>query len=157
MRSRLISAGLAEGLQSPKGRQKFASILRIYPAFDAPAAPAPVKRGPRAARNVSAKGTRVARAAQPTVEQIESLISRIRAEESAMAKEMSAHLDDEIRSLQISFANLGQAEVESAHNKLGAALDQKRESSKLVRQAAFQRIMQDAEFAPGKYIRLISG
>ncbi len=30
LRSRLIMAGMAEGLQSPKGPQKIASIIRLY-------------------------------------------------------------------------------------------------------------------------------
>ena len=36
LRSRLIMAGIAEGLQSPKGPQRIKSIIRVYPAFDAP-------------------------------------------------------------------------------------------------------------------------
>src|SRR5271154_2993262 len=36
LRSRLIMAGMAEGLQSPKGPQKIASIIRLYADFNAP-------------------------------------------------------------------------------------------------------------------------
>ena len=32
LRSRLIMAGIAEGLQSPKGPQRIKSIIRLYPA-----------------------------------------------------------------------------------------------------------------------------
>src|ERR1700722_6447378 len=36
LRSRLIMAGMAEGLQSPKGPQRIASIIRLYADFNAP-------------------------------------------------------------------------------------------------------------------------
>ena len=69
LRSRLIMAGLAEGLQSPKGPQKIASILRIYPDFTAPLPPRgrpPAGRPPsRRARRTDYRRSRNSTAAAP--------------------------------------------------------------------------------------------
>jgi len=43
LRSRLIMAGIAEGLQSPKGPQRIKSIIRLYPDFDAPRPAGPTR------------------------------------------------------------------------------------------------------------------
>src|SRR5471030_3272397 len=98
LRSRLIMAGMAEGLQSPKGPQKIASILRLYPDFNAPS------HGPH---NGHSNGHIVVRsatrgtpgrkpAALPTVEDMEALITRIRAVEGHVARELSMTIDQEI-------------------------------------------------------------
>src|SRR5271170_2642347 len=73
-RTKLVEAHLAEGLQSPKGPQRIASIVRIYPAFDAPVRQASngrVKRGAAAATRDPQRGL-------PTIDEMENLIARIR-------------------------------------------------------------------------------
>lgn len=154
LRSRLIAVGLAEGLQSPKGPQKIASILRIYPAFDAPPKAARVPRGPR--RAAPGGTTRGRRSPQATVDQLESLISRIRAEEAAVAREMHANIDDEIKKLQRAFGTLDGGDLEQAHRDLGEALGRKRESAAHIRGEAFRRIERDTDFQPRIFLRLIS-
>jgi len=153
LRSRLIAMGLAEGLQSPKGRQKIASLLRIYPGFDAPPTPARVPRGPRAAS--TSGSTRTSRAQMPTVEEMERLISRIRHEEAAIAKEMHVNVDREIRDLQTSFGSLDHSDLEDAHRKLGAALNKKRDLTGNVRREAFARIAGDGSFSARHFLKLL--
>lgn len=158
LRSRLIAVGLAEGLQSPKGPQKIASILRIYPAFDAPPKPPRVPRGPRRQSSLGAlRGQRGGGGVRPTIDQMESLISRIRAEEAAVAHAMHADIDEEIRKLQQAFGTLDGSDLERAHQELGEALSRKRESAAHIRGEAFRRIERDAEFPPRIFLRLLAG
>lgn len=156
LRSRLIAVGLAEGLQSPKGPQKIASILRIYPGFDAPPKPARVPRGPRRSSAPSGNAVRGQRGPRPTVDQLESLISRIRAEEAAVAREMHASIDDEIKQLQRAFGTLDGSDLERAHKDLGEALGRKRQSAAHIRDEAFRRIERDGEFQPRLFLRLLA-
>ena len=55
-RTKLVDARVAEGLQSPKGPQKIASIIRLYPNFDAP--PRSVSLRSASSRNAASSGRR---------------------------------------------------------------------------------------------------
>jgi len=83
LRSRLIMAGMAEGLQSPKGPQKIASIVRLYADFNAPA---PV----RGARTAARRPNEPSRSAYglPTVEELNRLLSRITTVERTVSSEL---------------------------------------------------------------------
>src|ERR1700686_2838500 len=85
LRSRLIMAGIAEGLQSPKGPQRIKSIIRVYPDFDAPR---PGNK-PRAIRS-AAPAQEPARAAfgLPTVEELNALLTRIQSAEREVSHEL---------------------------------------------------------------------
>src|ERR1700730_8213000 len=74
LRSRLIMAGIAEGLQSPKGPQRIKSIIRLYPAFDAPR-PGNKPRSIRSAASstVTREPSRAA-FGLPTVEELNALL-----------------------------------------------------------------------------------
>lgn len=74
LRSRLIAARLAQGVQSPKGPQKCPSIIRLYPGFDAPATPK-TGSGRKPTGRPAGKGAQ----ALPTVEEVEAMLKRIRA------------------------------------------------------------------------------
>lgn len=152
LRTRLIAAHFAEGLQSPKGPQKIASIIRLYPNADAPShtgAPPPraaVGRGPAARKGAGA----------PTVEQMEALLTRIRAVEGHVARELSLTIDHEIDQLKRKVADAKPEDLEEAYRALGAALNKRRDRGAHVRAEAFSRIEGDAEFAPRVFLRLLT-
>jgi len=150
LRTKLVEARLAEGLQSPKGPQKIASIVRIYPDFDAPL---PLRR----ATNGRSKGPAPAQhRGLPSVDEMERLIGRIRELESDVESEMSAELDTRIGRLKRSLAELDGAELESAVRELATALDAKRALAAQIRFEAFRRIERDTDFAPRTYLRLLA-
>jgi hypothetical protein len=148
LRTKLVETRIAEGLQSPKGPQKIASIVRIYPDFDAP---------PRRATNGRIKGPApVQRRGLPSVDEMERLIGRIRELENDVESELSAELDTRIARLKRSLAELDGAELESAVRELAAALDAKRALAAQIRFEAFRRIERDTDFAPRTYLRLLA-
>jgi hypothetical protein len=164
LRTRLIEVGLAEGLQSPKGPQKIASILRIYPAFDAPRLTNGVRNGrppgrapgrpagrPRGA-SIASSPARVL----PTLEELEALIARIRELERQVAGELSAEVDDRIERLKIAIASQHGEALEATYRELGAALEQKRALASHVRAEAFSRVESDQSFAPRVFLRLLA-
>ncbi|HTV74937.1 MAG TPA: hypothetical protein VME66_14660 [Candidatus Acidoferrales bacterium] len=148
LRARLLGAHLAEGLQSPKGPQKIASIIRVYPDFDAPSHNG--SNGRVSERAVSARKT-----ALPTVEEMEALITRIRAVEGHVARELSLTIDHEIEQLKRRVADAKPEQLDEAYRALGAALAKRRDSSAHVREEAFRRIEADSDFAPRGYLRLL--
>lgn len=147
LRARLILAGLAEGLQSPKGRQRIKSIIRLHPDGDA-------SRGtPKSARNGV---TALPSARLPTVEELSALLSRIGEVEADVAREMRRDVDVRIGALKQRIATLEGDEFERAFRELGVALDEARELAKDVRREAFHRIEADSTFEPGRFVALIS-
>jgi hypothetical protein len=156
LRTKLLDARLAEGLQSPKGPQKIASIVRIYPDFDAPARGSTrgAARGPASAR------ARTPVAAQPrglpTVEEMERLIARIREIEANVESELSAQIDDRIDRLKRSLADLSGPELEGAVRELSAALDDRRALASQIRHETFKRVERDGSFAPRAFLRLLA-
>jgi hypothetical protein len=151
LRSRLIGAGLAQGLQSPKGPQKVASIIRLYPEFDAPSTPKVPGFGRRLARG-GRKGVR----SLPTFEEMEALITRIRAVEGHVARELSMSIDGEIEQAQKRIAGAVGAAMETAFRELGTLLEKRRDGRRHVRETAFAQVERDKEFGPRVYVRLLS-
>ncbi len=159
-RTKLVETGLAEGLQSPKGPQKIASIIRIYPNFDAPARSTNGSiNGARPARTASrpsgAAGRTPARAL-PTVEEMEALIARLRETERAVTHELSADVDDRIERLKRAIAEQHGDALEATYRELGIALDQKRALTSHARAEAFRRVESDGTFAPRAHLRLLA-
>jgi hypothetical protein len=150
LRTKLVEVGLAEGLQSPKGPQKIASILRIYPGFDAP---------PKRPSNVTMKSTRPApssvRTALPSVDEMERLIARIREVESQVAHDLARETDEQILRLKNALAQADGDELERTYRELGAALERKRALDSQVRHEAFRRIEGDGTFSERSYLRLL--
>jgi mRNA-degrading endonuclease toxin of MazEF toxin-antitoxin module len=157
LRARLIGANLAEGLQSPKGPQKIASILRLYPDFNAPSH-AGAHNGHSNGHVVRAtRGTPGRKPAQlPTVEELEALITRIRAVEGHVARELSMTIDQEIDQLKRKVAEARPDELNEAFAALGAAIAKRNDSSAHVREEAFRRIEKDTDFPQRAHLRYIA-
>jgi len=152
LRSRLIMAGLAEGLQSPKGPQKIASIVRIYPDFAAPQPPrgrGPVRRSAPAEPARSAHGL-------PTVEELNSLLHRIEVIEREVSTQLQGQINGDITRLKSQIGTLEGDEFERAFRQLDAAVRARREVAREVREEAFKRIEADSAFEPRRYLRLLS-
>ncbi len=152
LRTKLVDAGLAEGLQSPKGPQRIASIIRIYPEFDAPS------RKP-SATNGKAKATAHAGPPQrnglPSVEEMERLLQRVRELEHDVGEELAAELDARIATLKRSMADLDGDDLETAYRELGDALERKRAQAAQTRFEVFRRIEADASFAERQFLRFL--
>ena len=154
LRTKLQDVRLIEGLQSPKGPQKIASIVRVYPDFDAPprgvpARAANARRSPSPAAAPQQRGL-------PTVEDMERLIARIREIEAQVASEMSAQIDGRVERLKRSLPELDGAELESAARELTAALEEKRALASHIRYETFKRVERDSDFAPRTFLRLLA-
>ena len=150
LRSRLIMAGMAEGLQSPKGPQKIASIIRLYPDFNAPQpmrGGRPVRRPSEPSR--SAYGL-------PTVEELNTLLHRIERVERDVSTQLQGQINHDIARLKAQIATLEGDEFERTFRELEAAVRARREVAAQVRDEAFKRIDADASFESRKYLRLIS-
>lgn len=150
LRSRLIMAGMAEGLQSPKGPQKIASIIRLYPDFNAPQP----MRGGRPARRAS-EPSRSAYGL-PTVEELNALLHRIERVEREVSVELQGQINHDIGRLKAQIATLEGDEFERAFRELESAVRARREVAAQVRDEAFKRIDADLGFDARKYLRLIS-
>ena len=150
LRSRLIMAGMAEGLQSPKGPQKIASIIRLYPDFSAPP---PVR-----ARAGGRRAAEPARSAYglPTVEELNRLLHRIAVVERAVSTELQGQINNDIARLKTQIATLDGDEFERTFRELESAVRARREVAGQVREETFKRIDADSSFEPRKYLRLIS-
>jgi hypothetical protein len=151
LRSRLIMAGMAEGLQSPKGPQKIASILRLYADFNAP----PPVRG---ARTNPRRGSEPSRSAYglPSVEELNSLLHRISTVERIVSSELQGQINNDISRLKGQIATLEGDEFERTFRELEAAVRARREVAGQVREETFKRIEADTSFEPRKYLRLLS-
>jgi hypothetical protein len=151
LRSRLIMAGMAEGLQSPKGPQKIASIVRLYADFNAP----PPVRGGRPSPRRANEPSRSAYGL-PTVEELNALLSRITTVERAVSSELQGQINSDISRLKGQIANLEGDEFERAFRELESAVRARREVAGQVREETFKRIEADSSFEPRKYLRLVS-
>jgi hypothetical protein len=149
LRSRLIMAGMAEGLQSPKGPQKIASIIRLYPDFNAPSP----MRGRNVRRSVEAPRPATG---LPSVEELNSLLHRIETTERDVSAHLQGQINQDINRLKGQIASLEGDEFERAFRELDAAVRARREVASQVREEAFKRIEADSSFEPRKYLRLIS-
>jgi hypothetical protein len=147
LRARLILAGLAAGLQSPKGRQRIKSIIRLYPDGDAP------HGTPNGARTGV---TVLPSAALPTVEEIAALLSRIGEVEREVAAEMRRDTDARMTDLKRRIGMLDGDDFERAFRELGATMVEAHELAKSIRREAFHRIEADSAFEPRRFLALIS-
>ena len=154
LRSRLIMAGIAEGLQSPKGPQRIKSIIRLYPDFDAPR---PSNR-PRAVRAAAPPASEPSRAAfgLPSVEELNALLTRIHQAEREVSQELQGRLSGDIDRLKKQIATLDGDDFERAFRELEQAMRQRRELGTQIREEAFRRIDADNSFEPRRYLRLIA-
>jgi hypothetical protein len=150
LRSRLIMAGMAEGLQSPKGPQKIASIIRLYPDLRAPS-----PNRTRAVRRAPVEPSRIAHGL-PTVEELNTLLHRISVVERDVSAQLQGQINAEISRLKSQIATLEGDEFERAFRQLDGALRARREVAKEVRAETFKRIDGDTAFDARKYLRLIS-
>ncbi len=161
LRSRLIMAGLAEGLQSPKGPQRIASIIRLYPNFDAPGRDArmagPVRRPGRPRRIETSDVAAPPRSAYglPAVEELNALLSRIHATEIDVSRELQGKLSHDIDRLKREIGHLEGDAFERAFRELQNAIETRKRLAGEIREEAFRRIEADASFEPRKYLRLI--
>jgi hypothetical protein len=151
LRSRLIDAGVAEGLQSPKGPQKIPSIIRLYPNFDAP----PKKAGPKTGRPARGDAPRAAYGL-PTVEDLGVLLERIKRIETEVSHELQGQVNAEIDRLKREIGHLDGDEFERAFRNLERALAARKALATQVREEAFKRLDADTAFEQRKYLRLIS-
>jgi hypothetical protein len=149
LRTKLIESRVAEGLQSPKGPQKIASILRVYPAFNAP--PKAAKNGRATPRPASPE-----RRGLPSVEDMEALLARLKAVESEVSHELAAQVDERIARLKATLAGASGDALEHAYRELGEALDERRRLASQVRAEAFRRVETDTSFGPRVHLRLLA-
>ncbi len=150
LRTKLVETGLAVGLQSPKGPQKIASIVRIYPDFDAPGRAASAARP----KNGAASAPQQPRGL-PSVDEMERLIARIREIERDVARELSVEVDERVAHLKRALVDLEGDELEASYRDLGTALERKRALESQVRFETFRRVERDAHFAERAYLRLL--
>jgi len=154
LRTKLVDARLAEGLQSPKGPQKIASIVRIYPDFDAP--PRGATNGkPNVAPAVARAAPRVAERGLPSVDDMAALIARIREVESVVERDLAGRADERIDRLKTTLAMLSGDDLEAAYAELGEALEDKRALRLQIRFETFRRIESDTGFAPRAFLRFL--
>ncbi|MBD5654170.1 MAG: hypothetical protein IAI50_03190 [Candidatus Eremiobacteraeota bacterium] len=151
LRTKLVEMRLAEGLQSPKGPQKIASILRIYPDFDAPQRAA--SNGRREPSHAVAKPPPPR--GLPSVDEMERLLVRIRDVERDVERDLGARVDERIARLKRALADLDGDELDDAYRELGEALESKRALRSQIRFETFERIEADADFEPRTFLRLL--
>ncbi len=156
LRSRLIMAGIAEGLQSPKGPQRIKSIIRLYPGFDAPRPGSSKPRPIRAAGPMAAPVPARAAFGLPTVEELNLLLGRIEEAEREVGEELQGQVTAEIERLKKQIGTLEGEAFERAFRELDVALRRRRELAAQVREEAFRRVEADPEFKPRRYLRLLS-
>lgn len=152
LRSRLIMAGIAEGLQSPKGPQRIKSIIRLYPDFDAPRPtnkPRPVRAAPSHEPSRAAFGL-------PSVEELNALLTRIHQAEREVSHELQGRIHGDIDRLKKQIATLDGDDFERAFRELDTAMRRRRELGTQIREEAFRRIDADNTFEPRRYLRLIA-
>ena len=154
LRSRLIMAGIAEGLQSPKGPQRIKSIIRLYPDFDAPR-PTNKPRPVRAAATANHEPSRTA-FGLPTVEELNALLTRIHQAEREVSHELQGRIHGDIDRLKKQIATLEGDDFERAFRELDGAMRRRRELGTQIREEAFRRIDADGTFEPRRYLRLIA-
>ncbi len=156
LRSRLIMAGIAEGLQSPKGPQRIKSIIRLYPAFDAPRPGGSKPRSIRAAAAAPPQPTSRAAYGLPTVEELNALLARIGQAEREVSQELQGRVSSDIDRLKKQIGTLEGDAFERAFRELETAMRQRRELAGQVREEAFRRVEADSSFEPRRYLRLLS-
>ncbi len=92
----------------------------------------------------------------PTVEELNSLLSRITSVERAVSSELQGQINNDISRLKSAIATLEGDEFERTFRELEAAVRARREVAGQVREETFKRIEADSSFEARKYLRLIS-
>lgn len=158
LRTKLVETRVAEGLQSPKGPQRIASILRIYPNFDAPpkSANGRAPRAPSTTARAASSGGGAPTRGLPTVAQMERLIARYRDVERDVALELSSEADERVAQLKRSLVDLDGPELEAAYSDLGRALSTKRALEAQIRHETFARLERDNGFAERVFLRVLA-
>jgi hypothetical protein len=87
---------------------------------------------------------------------MEALITRIRAVEGHVARELSMTIDQEIERLKRRVAESRPDELNEAFAALGAAIAKRNDSSTHIREEAFRRIEKDSDFPPRAHLRYIT-
>lgn len=154
LRAQLISAGFAEGIQSPKGPQKIASIIKIYPNGDGPGFTPRGQRTICAVARVS-RGSRRGKQQLPTVDELRALLTRIDAVEGHIAREVSMTIDSEIETLKQRVAAVGLDVLPGVLAEINAAVAKRADVHAFARPEAMKKIAQDREFAPRVYLSMI--
>jgi hypothetical protein len=151
VRTRLLNAGVAEILQSPRGRQRIKWILRLYPAFNAPRR---VKRGIRPGRTAAVAAGAVL--GLPTVEDLNALVARILHVEGEVSAELEGRVNADISRLKKRIGVLDGDDFEVAYRELETAVRQRRQLAVEVREEAFRRVDADGSFEAGRFLSLIA-
>ncbi len=148
LRTKLIKAGLAEGVQSPKGPQAkaYPSIIRLYPDGDAPGR----------VRVERANPVPHVEPVKPTIDDLKALITRIEAVEAHVAREMQIQSEEDIRKLRERIASVPVEELHVAHAELGKALEISGNGKHHARLEALKRIENDHEFPQRVFLGLIA-
>ncbi|MDQ2908635.1 MAG: hypothetical protein M3R44_04705 [Candidatus Eremiobacteraeota bacterium] len=155
LRTKLVAVGLAEGLQSPKGPQKIPSILRVYPAFNAP--PRSRLNGrPKARRGRPPGAARQPVRERPRVDELERLLRRYREVEQEVTGELSVALDEQIAQLKRSLAELDGDALEAAYHELGEAFERKRAVAARIGEETFRRLETDSGLPERVYLLLLA-
>lgn len=149
LRTKLIKAGLAEGIQSPKGPQAkiVPSIIRLYPNGDAPAREKRQRVNPTPPKETPAK---------PTVEDLKALVTRIEAVEAHVAREMELSAEEDIRKLRERIASGTIEELPAVHAELGKALEIAGNGRHHARLEALRRVSEDHEFPQRVFVSLVA-
>ncbi len=162
IRSRLIIAGLAEGIQSPKGPQKNSvkSVILLYPNGDAPRREVH-PRGPNKSKHPGAIQIKhgilpQSRDDLPTIGDMEILVKRIREIEEIERNELHQSIHDEIKHGQHAVATAHADKLHEAHRKLGESLAKLTQTDSYIRRKALQTVGNDPLFPQRVYLKLIS-
>ncbi len=139
LRAQLVNAGLALGVQSPKGKQQIASIIRLLPDG---ARLEPTPRRPKQQL--------------PTIEDLKALITRIEAVEGHAAREMQIANEEDIKRLQAELAQAHIDHAETVHEELGKAFALRGSISEEARREALRRVGDDQEFPQRVFLSLIA-
>ncbi len=156
LRTKLIAVGLAQGLQSPKGPQKIASILRIYPAFDAPSSSVTNGRVKQRPKLRPRRATQPPARRFPQISELERLVTRYREVEAEVAGELSVQLDDEIAQLKRDVSEFDGEPLEAAYRELGVALNRRRALASQISAQTFRRLEDDSEFPEREFLHLLA-
>ena len=92
----------------------------------------------------------------PTVEELDTLLARIRAVEGEVSATLQQQVNADIARLKRQIGDLEGDEFERAFHELDRALATRKALAGQVREEAFKRVEADLAFAPRKFLRLIS-
>lgn len=157
-RSKLITNGYAVGIQSPKGPQKCASIILLYPNGDAPARE--IKhRAPRRGRSIEASKSRLmfGRAGQnlPTIEDMEKICERVRSLEQTLSVEVVQAADRRVEELQKAIGVASASDISHLYHELGSILEARRNHNGVLRAEVFKRLAADQGFPLRSYLSML--